>query len=332
MIEASDSAAAPRTSCARDGPRPATPRSATATGRSRAASLIATAGTRRARPSRARRAPAGGRSPPSSRRRRRRAGAGARSRVAKMKSQAKASGHWSRSWTPIVGGCGLRRDAGNCQASSKAGTRASSNGAVMRACSGSSGRKLKSPVRIAETVCGWAWNGSPESLRARSSRACPHASAWRARSASTCAARCALRVVLEVRRHHAQRPERRLRRRASSSIRGMLRTAGSAGHGSCTRSTCATGRRLRIMLPKRAARAVGPATSTGVRGDRREAGQQRGEERELVFARAALQRREVGGDLLQAEDVEVGERARVDRRSAAGRRGRRSRGTTGCSR
>ena len=47
------------------------------------------------------------------------------------------------------------------------------------------------------------------------------------------------------------------------------------------------------------------------RDDRREAGQQRGEERELVFAPAALQGREVGRDFLQAEDVEVGERARV---------------------
>src|SRR6185369_7761842 len=45
--------------------------------------------------------------------------------------------------------------------------------------------------------------------------------------------------------------------------------------------------------------------------DRGEARQRRRDQRELVFAPAALERREVGGDLLEAEDVEVGERARV---------------------
>ena len=48
------------------------------------------------------------------------------------------------------------------------------------------------------------------------------------------------RVVLEMRRHDAQQAERRLEL-ASSSPRGMLRTAGSAGHGSGMRRTWVTG-------------------------------------------------------------------------------------------
>ncbi len=63
------------------------------------------------------------------------------------------------------------------------------------------------------------------------------------------------------------------------------------------------------MLPK--VRRL-PSARGGVDGDaadRGESRQQRGDQRELVFAGAALQRREIAGHLLQAEDVEVGEGA-----------------------
>ena len=49
---------------------------------------------------------------------------------------------------------------------------------------------------------------------------------------------------------------------ASSRTRGMLRTPGSLGQGRRVREACSTGRRLRIMLPKRRRVPSGAAVST----------------------------------------------------------------------
>ena len=220
-----------------------------------------------------------------------------------------ASGHWSRSWTPSVGGWrwpGCR----NCQASAKAGARGSAKGAVIRACSGSSGRRLKSPVRIAETVCGWAWNGSPASLRARSSKACPQASAWMRAQRLDLRRALRCRVVLEVRRHDAQRPERRL-------DDGLEQHPRHAADGRIGRPRQLHAQHLQHRQPAQdhvaegAARAVRAGDSTGVATTGVKPGSSAASMRELVFALRCPSGREVGRDFLQAEDVEVGEGARV---------------------
>ena len=115
------------------------------------------------------------------------------------------------------------------------------------------------------------------------------------------------RVVLEVGGHHPQQAERRLHHRLEQHPRHVGHL-GSHGQGSCTRVTWRTGRRLRIMLPKVRRLPSGCGGVDGDPGNRGEARQQRGDQRELVLAGTALQRREVAGHFLQAEDVEVGKR------------------------
>ena len=57
--------------------------------------------------------------------------------------------------------------------------------------------------------------------------------------------------------------------------------------------------------------ARGPGCVDGYAADRRMPGQQAGQQVELVLAAAALERREVRRDFLQAQHIEVGQRLRV---------------------
>ena len=96
---------------------------------------------------------------------------------------------------------------------------------------------------------------------------------------------------------------------ASTAMRGMPFLPGSIGEGSRCRYAWRTGSRDRIMLPNRRRRPPSAGMIDRNAADRGESRQQRGERRELVFAGAAgkARMREVVGDFLQAQHVEVGE-------------------------
>ena len=182
----------------------------------------------------------------------------------------------------------------------------------MRACSGSSGSRLKSPVMIVAAGRANAWNGPPSCIDDAAD--CAHSRCLRrrcARSASTCAARLRVRVVLEMRGDHAHGAERASHARPRRAMRGMPARRDRAGYGSRWRNTCRTGRRDRIMLPKRRRRAVARrAWSTATPGIARVAGQAASRARANWFSPPAAAEPRIGkvvGDLLQAEHVEVGD-------------------------
>ena len=228
-----------------------------------------------------------------------------RSRLANTKSQANGSGHCSRSCTPTVGWCAT--PGCSTDHASSNGDTPSVEGATMRAKAGSVMRQLKSPVSTADGVCGRLWNGPSE----RSTG--PVAPRMLARlgmaGANTFDLRLALHrgVVLEVGGHHPQQAERRLQDRLEQHPRhvgdvGVARAgqlhAGDLMHRQAAQDHVAEGPPT----------AVGRGGVDGDAGDRGESRQQRRDLRELVFAGTALQRREVASHLLQAEDVEIGER------------------------
>ena len=231
-------AAAAPTSCRRDGPLAS---------RSSAASLMALPARGAPAASRARAAPAGGR-----RRRLRvdrdRAQARAEVAVAKMKSQANGSGHWSRRGRRSSAAAPGRVEAlpGVVEGGTRGIVERRGHARVQRVVGAEvevAGEDRRDRLRLAPGT--GRRHRSARGRRGRGRR--PRRGA---RAAPRPAPRAGLRVVLEVRRHHAERPERRLRRRPRAASAACC--APPVGRPrQLMAQHLRTGRRVRIMLPKR---------------------------------------------------------------------------------